>query len=81
MLFNSFSHVKLTKGSTLFTFSVISSIFMFWGRKMNISSIYLHYVVLMGNLYLKGLDSKNSKNRQARTPLSGFPIEKPAFYL
>ena len=28
----------------------------------------------MGNLYLKDPDSKNSKNKQAKTPLTGFPI-------
>ena len=32
--------------------------------------MYQKYVVLMGNLYLKGLDSKNSKNRQTKTSLS-----------
>ena len=29
---------------------------------MIMSSIYLKYVVLMGNLFLKGPDSKNSEN-------------------
>ena len=43
---------------------------MFWGRKISISSIYLKYVELLGSLYLKGPDSKNSRNRQANTLLS-----------
>ena len=73
VLFDSFSYIKLMDGSTLFNFSVITSIFMFWGRKISISSIYLKCVVLLGSLYLKGPDSKNSRNTQASTPLSGFP--------
>ena len=32
-------------------------------------------------MYLKGPDSKNSKNRQARTLLSRFPIGRPDFCL
>ena len=47
------------EGLTLFNFSAIFSIFMFWGRKMSMSLKYLNYAALMGNLYLKGLDSKN----------------------
>ena len=48
---------------------------------MCISSIYLKYVALIGYLYLKGLDSKNSKNRQVKTSLSGFPIGKPGLFI
>ena len=48
---------------------------------MIILSIYLKYVVLIGGLYLKGLDSKNVKNRQARTPVSVFPIGRQDFCL
>ena len=33
----------------------------------------------MGRLYSKGLGSKNCKNRQARAPLSGFPIGRPNY--
>ena len=58
------------EGSTLFNFSAVSLIFMFWGWKMS-----------MGCLYLKGPDSKNSKYRQARTPLGRFPIGRPDFCL
>ena len=63
VLFDSFSYVKLMAGSTLFNFSAISSILMFQGRKISILSIYLKYEVLLGSLYLKGADSKNSRNR------------------
>ena len=52
---------------------------MFWGRKISISSIYLKYVVLLGSLYLKGPDSKSSRNRQTNTPLSGFPMVEAVF--
>ena len=45
-------------------------IYIYWGRKISISLIYLKYVVLLGSLYSKGLDSKNSRNRQANNPLS-----------
>ena len=48
---------------------------------MSISSIYLEYVVLMSSLYLKEPDSKEFKNRQASTPLSGFPMWRPDFCL
>ena len=34
----------------------------------------------MGNLYLKGPDSKNSKNRLARTLPSRFPEGRPDFF-
>ena len=73
VLLDSFSWVKLIEGSTLFILSEISSVLMFRGRKISISSIYLKYVVLLGSLYLKGPDSKNSRNRKANTPLGGFP--------
>ena len=63
VLFDSFSYVKLLEGSTLFNFSAISAIFKFLGWKISISSIYLKYVVLLGSWYLKGPDSKNSRNR------------------
>ena len=69
------------EGSTLFNFSAICSIFIFSDKKMSISSMYLKYEVLMRNLYLKGLDSKNSKNKQAKIPLSRFPIGRPNFSL
>ena len=59
-LLDSFSLVKFKEGSTLFSFSVISSILIFWSKKISISSIYFKYVVLLGGLYLKGPDSKNS---------------------
>ena len=36
-------------------------------------------MVLLGSLYLEGPDSKNSINRQANTPLSGFPMGNPIF--
>ena len=82
VLFDSFSYVNLMVGTTLFYFSAISSIFKFRGRKMrSISSIYLKYVVLMGSLYLQVPDSKNSKYRHARTPLNGFSIGRPDFFL
>ena len=48
---------------------------------MSISSIYLKYVVLLGSLYLKEPDSKNSKNTQTNTQLSGFCIGRPEFCL
>ena len=58
VLLDSFLYVKLMEDSTLLNFSVIFSIFMFWNRKISISSIYLKYVVLLSSLYLKGPDSK-----------------------
>ena len=33
----------------------------------------------MGNLYVKMSDSKFFLNRKGRTPLHGFPIERPDF--
>ena len=54
VLFNSFSVLKLMEGSTLFIFSSICSIFMFWDRKRSTSSIYLKYVALIDNLDAKG---------------------------
>ena len=54
---------------------------MFWGRKISISSIYLKYVVLLDSQYLKGLDSKNSRNYQTNSPLGGFTTGRPYFYL
>ena len=56
MLLDLFSLVKLMEGSKLFSFTTISSILMFWGRKISILLIYLKYVVLLGSLYLRGLD-------------------------
>ena len=35
VLFDSFLYVKLMEGSTLFNFSAIFLIFMFWDRKMS----------------------------------------------
>ena len=81
MLLDSFLFMKLMEGSTLFSLSAISSIFMFCCWRISISSIYLKYVVLLCSLYLKGPDSKNSRNRQANTLLSGFPMGKPYFCL
>ena len=49
------------------------------GRNISVSSIYLKYMKLIGSLYLKGLDSKNSRNKQPNTPLSGFPMGRPYF--
>ena len=43
--------------------------------------MYVKLVALMGNLYLKGLNSKKSKNNQAKTTASGFPTERPNFCL
>ena len=51
----------------------------FENKTINELNIYLKYVQLLGILYLKGPDSKNSMNRQARTPLSGLPIGSPDF--
>ena len=65
-LFDSFSLIKLTEGSTLINFSLIFPIFMFWGRKMRISSMYMKYVALMSSLYLKEPNSKESKNKEAK---------------
>ena len=50
--------MKLMEGSTLFSCSAISSILMFSGWKITISSIYLKYVVLLVSLFLKKLASK-----------------------
>ena len=50
---------------------------MFCVKKMNMLSVYLKYVVIIDNLYSKGPNSKNSKNRQAKTPVSRFPIAGP----
>ena len=56
VLLDSFSWMNLMEGSTLFSFSVISSILMFWVRKISISSVYLKYAALLGSLFLKGQD-------------------------
>ena len=52
---------ELMEGSTFLDFSAISSIFMFSGRKISISLIYLKYVVLLGSLYLNGPDSMRTR--------------------
>ena len=70
-LLDYFSSVKLMEGSTLFSFSAISSILMFWCKKKSILSIYLKYVMLLGSLYLKRTDSKTSRNRQYHFPRGG----------
>lgn len=66
-------------GSTEFSFLAMCSISVFVGRRINMSSMYLKYVQLLGSLYLKGPDSRNSRKRHARTPLSGLPMGNPDF--
>ena len=66
-------------GSTEFILSVMCSISVFAGRRINMSSMYLKYVQLLGSLYLKEPDSRNSRKRHARMPLSGLPMGHPDF--
>ena len=38
-------------------------------------------MVFFGSLYLKEVASRNSRNKQASTPLMGFPMGRPNFCL
>ena len=47
---------------------------------ITMSSIYLKKWLFWGRKNLKDSDTKNSRKRQAKIPLSGDPINNPNFY-
>ena len=46
---------------------------------IKMSLMYLKYWISFGRMYFKGWDSKNSRQRQARTPLKEDPMGRPNF--
>ena len=64
-------------GSRVFNLSVIFIESLFYGYMSNISS---KKIESLGILNLKGPDSRNSRERHAKTPIRNRPIGKSDFY-